>query len=340
MTNPIYVDDLSHALQKIGLASRQHIAPEQTHLAQGNLNFVELQKGFNLHQANIIETGNNSSSSMLPAGFHVTVLFSGQVSFRVAHKLYHFSADDGPVALVNVINQQEIFTRYMKHQQAVDKVTVSAEKSWLVSKMQSEPAMIQINQHIFHRQGVYVLPMTSSLLAQAKLLTQPHKADQYLAPLVLEQHTLSLLYSVLTQFYNEQSPPHQAKYLHAQVQASEEKLAHLLTLIDEDVTLTDIATQLGVSVSTLQRRFKGHFRTTLKQYVKQRRLEKAKKALLIDGLTIGEAAYLAKYTHVGNFITAFKKHFNITPMQLIKLHRNNSLYTPEYADPKTQKAQT
>ncbi|MBQ4862076.1 helix-turn-helix transcriptional regulator [Pseudoalteromonas sp. MMG013] len=328
MTTCIYADDLSYALQKIGLESRQHSPSQQTRVAQGHLSFIELQKGCYLHRANIIENSNTSSSAILPAGCHITVLLAGAVSFRVAQKRYHFSADKGPVAFVNIVNKQDIFTRFMQDGQPVEKVTLSCERSWFLQKMASEQACQQIDKQLFHSQHVYITPLTPLLLQQAKTIANHDDSTPFLAPLLLEQHALALLYNVISQFYHPDSKPNQAHYSHAPVQASEAKLSALLLLLEQDFTLTDIAEQLGVSISTLQRNFKRSFNTTLKQYVKIKRLEKARKALLIEGLTIGEAAYLAKYTHVGNFITAFKKHFDITPMQLIKLHRNT---TPEQA---------
>ena len=329
MTTSIYVDDLSYALQKIGLESRQQTSAEQTHLAQGDLSFIELQKGLYLHRADIIENSHTSSSAILPAGFHVTVLLAGTVSFRVAQKRYQFSADKGPVAFINILNKQDIFTRFMQKNQHVKKVTLSCERSWLLQKVLNEQACEQIDSQLFHSQNVYVTSLTPSLLQQIKILANQEGDTHVLAPLLLEQHALQLLHEVISQFYHPEFTPTQAHYAHSPIQASESKLATLLVLLEQDFTLIDIAQQLGVSISTLQRNFKRSFNTTLKQYVKIKRLEKARKALLIEGLTIGEAAYLAKYTHVGNFITAFKKHFDITPMQLIKLHRSSASYGPK-----------
>jgi AraC-like DNA-binding protein len=329
MATSIYVDDLAYALQKIGLESRQHTSLEKTHLAQGDLSFIELQKGFYLHRADIIENSHSSSSTILPAGFSITVLFTGTVSFRVAQKRYQFSADKGPVAFINILNKQDIFTRFMQKNEHVKKVTLSCERSWLFEKMHNEQAREKINKQLFHNQNVYIMPLTTALLQKVEELDNPNRNDQLLAPLLLEQTALQFLHQVMSQFYHPQSTLTQAHFAHSPIQADESKLETLLVLLEQDFTLIDIAEQLGVSISTLQRNFKRSFNITLKQYVKVKRLEKARKAILIQGLSIGEAAYLARYTHVGNFITAFKKHFDITPMQLIKLHRNSESHNPQ-----------
>ena len=87
------------------------------------------------------------------------------------------------------------------------------------------------------------------------------------------------------------------------------------------VSLEEIANTIGLSISTLQRRFKKDYGTTVVDYIRQKRLEKARTAIAINGLSIGEAAYQAGYNHSSNFITAFKKRFNITPASLLKSHQ-------------------
>ncbi len=78
------------------------------------------------------------------------------------------------------------------------------------------------------------------------------------------------------------------------------------------LNLNDLAQKLGMSISTAQRQFKRDFKQTIMEYVRRRRLELARDQLL-NKLTIGEAAYLAGYTHTSNFSLAFKKHFGISP---------------------------
>jgi len=87
-------------------------------------------------------------------------------------------------------------------------------------------------------------------------------------------------------------------------------------------SLDEIAGALGVSVSTLQRKFKAAYGYTVIDYVRRRRLEIARSALLLDGISIGEAAYLAGYNHPSNFVAAFRKQFDVTPARLVRQHRN------------------
>lgn len=86
--------------------------------------------------------------------------------------------------------------------------------------------------------------------------------------------------------------------------------------IQESVPLSRLAQKLGLSPSTMQRRFKQTHGITVRDYLKQQKLEMAKRAILFDGCSIGEAAYNAGFNHVSNFITAFKRRFGLPPALL------------------------
>jgi AraC-like DNA-binding protein len=60
---------------------------------------------------------------------------------------------------------------------------------------------------------------------------------------------------------------------------------------------------------------------TVNEYVRLRRLDMAKTALMVEGLSIGEEAYIAGYNHSSNFIAAFKRQFAMTPSELLRSHR-------------------
>ena len=87
------------------------------------------------------------------------------------------------------------------------------------------------------------------------------------------------------------------------------------------LSLNTLAEENNISVSTLQRRFKSYCGITVNEYIRTSRLEQAKKSIITDGKSIGEAAYIAGYNHSSNFVTAFKRHFHTTPKELIKSHK-------------------
>ncbi|MEM8949954.1 MAG: helix-turn-helix transcriptional regulator [Pseudomonadota bacterium] len=82
-------------------------------------------------------------------------------------------------------------------------------------------------------------------------------------------------------------------------------------------SLTALARNAGMSVSTLQRYFKELTGTTIISYIRRCRLEQARLVIREQGITIGEAAYLSGYSNPSNFVAAFKRTFGMSPSALI-----------------------
>lgn len=77
--------------------------------------------------------------------------------------------------------------------------------------------------------------------------------------------------------------------------------------------LNQVASDMGMSVSNLQRVFRASYGQTIGEYIRQRRLEIARDAIVRERKSIGEAAYLAGYLHTSNFTNAFKRLFGVPP---------------------------
>lgn len=80
------------------------------------------------------------------------------------------------------------------------------------------------------------------------------------------------------------------------------------------VTVERVAQAVGVSAVTARRVFARTHGIALGEYLRRRRLEGARQALL-EGATVGEAARRAGYRHSANFIAAFRRTFGLTPEQ-------------------------
>jgi AraC-like DNA-binding protein len=74
-----------------------------------------------------------------------------------------------------------------------------------------------------------------------------------------------------------------------------------------------IARNAGMSVNTLQRIFRMVHNTTVFDYVRARKLHRAREALERDGASVAEAAYIAGYASAANFATAFRRFFGTSP---------------------------
>jgi transcriptional regulator GlxA family with amidase domain len=98
--------------------------------------------------------------------------------------------------------------------------------------------------------------------------------------------------------------------------AEEFMCAHL----DDPLTLTSIAREAGISVRALQAAFQEIRGCSPMQFLKERRLEHARKRLLAatPGTTVAAVAIAAGIDHLGRFSSEYKKRFGETPSSTIR----------------------
>lgn len=77
--------------------------------------------------------------------------------------------------------------------------------------------------------------------------------------------------------------------------------------------LDDLARDAGVDHKRLNAGFRSLFGTTIFEFCRNYRLERARIALLEGDAHVKEAAYEAGYAHVSNFVTAYRRRFEATP---------------------------
>ncbi len=309
-----------HLLVRTGTCCRHSGGAQEQTIVAGRLSFIPLTDELQLHICHCVEQQQLSQSCQLPPSLNITILLTGSVAFRVAEKYYQFNAQTQPQAFANIIAKPEPFSRYLHRQQEVKKVTLSVSHSYLQKRMTAA----QFASFNSTRVTQLTLDEEALLLTQ-ELLNTSSKADM-LTRLHCESLATKWLAKLLPEVMQQKSTQH-AHYRLPPDTDIERKKSQIIDLLISDSSLEDIAAELAMSLSSLQRFFRQHFNTTPKRYLQQHKLNQASHALLIRGLSVGEAAYLAGYHHIGNFSAAFKKQFGITPMQFVDMHRHENNLT-------------
>ncbi|MCX8997372.1 AraC family transcriptional regulator [Rhizobiaceae bacterium BDR2-2] len=140
------------------------------------------------------------------------------------------------------------------------------------------------------------------------------------AALLLESHTLAIVCEALGATFGDSSdaamPP-------AALTATEQQRLYMLVQYIErhsaqTLSVADMAGTLGTSQATLQRLVRKAHRCSLNAFVRNRRLENARQALLFGNSSISEIAFNAGYAHLSNFTAAFHKRFGYPPSAVRK----------------------
>lgn len=100
-----------------------------------------------------------------------------------------------------------------------------------------------------------------------------------------------------------------------------QNLRTVLKLIDErystPLTVAKLASEIFVSVNTLERYFKKYMLISPSEYIKIKRLSAAV-ILMQKNTSTSEAAARCGFSDTSNFIATFKKHFGTTPYKYIR----------------------
>ena len=80
-----------------------------------------------------------------------------------------------------------------------------------------------------------------------------------------------------------------------------------------DYSAPEVASNMNMSVSKLNRLFRRLYASSLHSYVEEQRLEYAAGLLISGNYTVTEAAIQAGYYHMSHFSKKFKERFGITP---------------------------
>ena len=81
------------------------------------------------------------------------------------------------------------------------------------------------------------------------------------------------------------------------------------------ITIEQLATEFGVSITALKTSFKSVYGAPIYQYQKDLRLQKAQQLLRETDLSISVIASEVGYTSPAKFSAAFKKRFDISPRE-------------------------
>jgi len=79
------------------------------------------------------------------------------------------------------------------------------------------------------------------------------------------------------------------------------------------VQVSELARRVGLGASRLEHLFKIHTKTTIRDFVRERRLARAAELLATSEERISSISARIGFAHIANFNHAFKKHFGIAP---------------------------
>ena len=164
------------------------------------------------------------------------------------------------------------------------------------------------------------LDFTASMLPKMHAIIQDMRHTSYrghLKDLYLESKTIELFLLQIAQLDRRESTP-QVKLRKHDIAGLHEIKRYIELNFDEPMSIAELSRKAGINQMKLKTGFKQLFNTTVFGYLHFIRMQEARRLLTEEDMHVNEVAFRIGYKHPHHFTVAFKKHFNVTPIQLRK----------------------
>ncbi|QZN95054.1 helix-turn-helix transcriptional regulator [Symbiopectobacterium purcellii] len=312
----IYKD---HIVQQSSLVSNQYrfVGPrliDETPVLYGSFSVMPLNRHLILHTADVINLHNMKTQGQLEDAIKLAIVVNGQAQVSYDHQQLHLNKAQ-PASLVSLMSPV-LFTRTGKRDEYERTLSLTFSREWLYGNLldsvdEWRPLYDFTQTHL----AVHHWMPSRQAMAIAMQILNSDPCSTPLQRLQLESQCLSLIveaFSSLLSTAQEKNARVPLRIYH-RVQEVRDILESGAA---DQLSMEEIAKQVNMSESTLQRHFRQAFSMSVFEYLRRNRLQRAMVAMQKEGLGIAQAAHIAGYNSPANFSTAFRRAFGITPGQL------------------------
>lgn len=285
---------------------------------RGDYRLVRLRSGLVLHATDTYDAHDLTNEIVQHAGITCSLFLEGRVAVEMGDRKFDFgpgkpseySKLEGTVV---ARARPERFVRYSKRGAHIRKVNVTVTPEWLQRDELGISENAAISRFSYDHLSFLRWKPSPRLVAVAEQILHPPGYSSLLRDLYLESRAIEIVAEAMHAIA-QHDPVVPSSTLRPRERQRAANVRELIdSLLDANFTLESISREVGMSVNTLQRMFHAAYGTTVFEYVRRAKLQRARDALERDGVSISEAAYLAGYTSAANFATAFKRMYGISP---------------------------
>ena len=278
-------------------------------LLSGNFAAAKVRQGMRMHCTDFAHLQDmHTRHPHVEPSVKVLLRLEGSAEVKLGGRLIDLEAGQGadsrPRGAVVTVCETVDFERRCHAGIRERMVSITLEPEWFLS------AGLHFPQQRGH---LSILPWQPSprCIAIAEQLIRPAEIEGSMHSLLQESRALELIAEALGQtegsdFPSPGLPP-----------ASYRRLERLRQLLDsgeaDQLEMAAIAQRIGCNPTTLQQQFRQAFGLSIFEYLREKRLLRAARALQEDGVSVAYAAEIAGYASQANFSTAFRRKFGLSP---------------------------
>lgn len=291
-------------------------------LVEGDLVHHKVKSGFILHSGTTDELRDFQVISTAKRALIIVILFEGKLDFSYDDVRFVFDANTQPKGMLVNLTKPATFRRSIQKNNRVTKLNILLPVEWIKDRGGLSTNMASfITQHLMS----FELNITKHILKLASQIVTAPTPDGFLEKMHLETLTHMLLLEIFGQVCECENAGSEVTFeqINAGIKTPsnhnvlDDLLAYIETHLSEELSAKELAKQVGMSESNMQRKFKVAFGYSVQNYIRRRRLEIARQHLERGVATVTEVAYSAGYRHPSNFTNAFRKAFGYPPVAAV-----------------------
>lgn len=283
---------------------------------QGQVDNYHFPSGLRVHATDTLEVHDLQTYVDVMPEVSLVIFLEGTASKEIDGTRFKLGSDTGPAGHIWSINKPAHCRRLSKKGTHIRKVLVSFPHEWLQKHLPDDGrSEAKILRFLKSEPARLDWVPSKRALALCEQILKPHAGPKLLQHLAIESKAIEIVAEALSALSDLEPDEQTQEPTHRNITRARTVRTFLSAHIEDDLSLSEIARAVGMSVESMQRAFKAAYGTTVVDFIRDARLHLAREAIEKDGISVSEAAYRAGYTSPANFSTAFKRVFGLTPSQ-------------------------
>ena len=284
----------------------------------GRLKNLQGHSGIRVHATDTVEAHDLNASWDMGPKFSIAILLEGQLNIWFDDFPLQLGGPNGVTGHAWSLTSSVRVTRKSRKGTRVRKVVISFPHSWLDETL-CDPDLPNNNLDAFantHMAHTTWQP-SAHAVALAEQILNPSLTPSALQALSAESRAIEIVREALFSIIDPEAPDSDVQQNRTREQVRAQTIRrYIQDNIDRNPSLGETAHDLGMSVASMQAAFKLTYGTTIAEFGRDLRLQRARTLMERDGISVSEAAYAAGYSSPANFSTAFKQLFGMPPSRV------------------------
>ncbi len=282
---------------------------------RGRLEHIEAPSGLTVHVTDTTDVQATTAEWITQPAFFIAVVLDGRLDAWLDGELMPLNADAGPTGYFWNVVEPLRTRRQVNRGTRIRKVVIKIPQPWIKELIeecrgQGLPNPCAFETHL--ARGNWN-PSRHTLALAEKLIT-PAVELPTLSMLSAEAKATEIVREAISCILADHRPEENQPITTVTNRAMDVR-DRIMQDLSASLNLTDIATDLAISVGSMQSAFKATYAMTIGTFIRKQRLARARFEIEQEGKRVSEAAYAAGYDNPSSFSTAFRKEFGISPSE-------------------------